>query len=254
MAHVGEEFGFGAIRRLGLEQSLRSFGESVTDCLLHGPEYPQGNPGQHGEQSHARPGKQPAGFSFGSAALCFKRVTGARQHGLGKEVVLVADLAIGRCLDRLRAGEYAEIADDVASGPERISVDRCRLQSALARCRQARPQRCDAIVEISDRRVEPLDMAECRARQFAARIDAPVAHRLSGEGVGLAQVTHQSGEIRCNAVDLVAERVGAVHRDKDGAACDGQNEQARQIADPYGTDKGKLPGQAHYPETFARKE
>ena len=97
-------------------------------------------------------------------------------------------------------------------------------------------------------------MAECRARQFAARIGAPVAYRLPGEGVGLAQVAGESGEVRGNAVDLMAERVGAVHRDQDGAACDGQDEQAGQVADPYGTDEGKLAGHAHYPETFAQKE
>ena len=105
-----------------------------------------------------------------------------------------------------------------------------------------------------DRRVEPLDMAEGRARQLAARIGSPVADRLSGEGVGLAQVAGESSEVRGNAVDLVAERVGAVHRDQDGAAGDGQDEQAGQVADPYGTDKGKLAGQAHYPETSAQKE
>ena len=60
MAHIGKEFGLGAIGRLGLEQRLAGFGERVTDRLFHRPEYPQGNAGQHGEQDRARPGEQPA--------------------------------------------------------------------------------------------------------------------------------------------------------------------------------------------------
>ena len=96
-------------------------------------------------------------------------------------------------------------------------------------------------------------MAECRTRQLGARIGAPVARRLPGEGVGLAQVAGERRELRSNAVDLMAERIGAIHREDDGAACDGQDEQARQVADPYGTDEGKLAGHAHYPEHLRRR-
>ena len=78
-------------------------------------------------------------------------------------------------------------------------------------------------------------MAERGIRQFVARIGAPVARRLPGEGFGLAQVAGERRKLRSDAVDLMAERIGAVHREDDGAACDGENEQARQIAEPYGT-------------------
>ena len=67
VAHIGEEFGLGAIGGFGLEQRLRRFRESVADRLLHRPEYPEGDAAEHGEQERRLP-RRAAGRSLPSAA------------------------------------------------------------------------------------------------------------------------------------------------------------------------------------------
>ena len=93
VAHIGQEFRFGAVGGLGLEQGFGGFGEGAADRLFHRPEDPQGDDGQHREQQAARPQQQPVAGGIGQMALVVHGGADAHQHRLDKQVVLVADFA-----------------------------------------------------------------------------------------------------------------------------------------------------------------
>ena len=128
VAHIGEEFGFGAVGGFGLEQQLR--------CIPRrrggSPSPSAGIPRWRRWPSTAsrRPLAQSSSLSLQASASrrsASMRDAGAHQHRLREQVVLVADFAVAPFVDLLRAGEHAEIAHDVARRPEQVAIDRCRI-------------------------------------------------------------------------------------------------------------------------------
>ena len=124
VAHIGQEFGFGAVGGFGLEQRFGGFGEGAADGLFHRPEDPEG------DDAPAR--RSAARWTIAAAGRCARRPDGARRPWrCGRGSASAARTGRSGCGFRdsstrrpvLAADIRFEIADHVARRPEQIAVD-----------------------------------------------------------------------------------------------------------------------------------
>ena len=240
MAHIGEEFRLGAVGCLGLEQRLGGFGKGAADSLFHRAEDPDADGDHGGAEQQARPQKQVFAARFGHAALDIHGRAGARQHGLGEQIVLVADLAVIPVLGPGGADHQIEVAQDVARRPQEVAVDGGGIQFVLRLLGQLRRDGGEFGAERLHAGVEALRVILGRTGECIAGVRVPSADSGFGETGGIVQIAGEGDDVAAQKVDLGPVGTGAIEHD-DGAG-DGQRQyqQTGKITGPDGPDERRI--------------
>ncbi len=240
MAHIGQKFRLGAVSCLGLEQGLGGLRKGATDRLFHRPENPEGGDGKDGDQKAARPQKQPVAGGVGQMAFVVHGSAGPDQHRLGKQIALVADLAIAPFIDLLRHRHKVEVANHVARRPEQIAVHGCRIEFVDGLGREARPYCRKLGGERFNFAGQAFGMAARRCGETIACFRPPGSAGCLGETCRIAQVAGEGDEIAAQHIDIVTEGIHTIERNQNDGGSQRENQQSRQVANPDRPDEERI--------------
>jgi len=249
MAHIGEEFRFRTVGGLGLHQQCLAFLEGSADRVLHRPEYPDGDAGQHQDDQAARPGKHAVAVGLGDAALGFQRQACPHQHRLHEQIVLVMDFARAPFVHLRGDGKHAEIAHDVARRPEQVAIDRRCIDLLGHRFREFRLDCGKLSRQRVDLHLQSLSMAASRRAELVLRRRRPDARRLLRKARRIFQIAHQRQHVGAEQIEAMAVAVGPGQGEHDAARGQREDQDARKIANPNRMNELSIIRHAQTPAT-----